>query len=376
MFKNRFGQFVFNSTTWVVFIVYLCALGGWYVNAITFPIGAIFSVAFAYVWPALLFLSILWWFLHKKVTIFFGILLMLGLPPASATFSIGIPKPFVKQKNALAIRVMHWNCMDLGIFGIGWPQHMAHREKIKKFFQQYSPDVLCLQDFSELEGRLFYSNLQFISDTLQLPYIHVVYRSYSIYPYGKVKMGSLIASKIPFNGTGEVTYSQPAFPNRILWVKLTWQGKPITVVSTHLQSLNLFSHKEFSKIKLPYYMKSDSAVIMSHNMLHKLSHFQQVHALQVKELRPILDTIKNPIVFAADLNSVPASNVYRSIRGNRLLDGFMGTKTGLGNTFNFLLPNLRIDYLMHDKNLKCLQWHHFTDGFFNHDHLIGDYLHL
>jgi endonuclease/exonuclease/phosphatase family metal-dependent hydrolase len=354
-------------------LAYMLSLLGWFFDASQFSPGAIFSIGFAYLWPTLLLLFSFWLFIDKKVSVALFVLLLIGLQPALVTFSIGIPKKFSHQKAPSSFRIMQWNCMDFPVNGVWSAKHMEDREKVKSFFSRYQPDVICLQDFNEIEGPLFLSNIQFIRDTLGYPYMHTYFRAFLIMPYGKIKMGMLIASRLPFAASGFQTYEAPEFANPILWADILWQGKPLRIVTTHFQSMNLFSHKTFNPHSLPYYFRPDSAIIMSPKIMMKLRHYQGIHAQQAKRLSAFIDTTRVPVMLAADLNTVPANHVYKTVKGNRLSDGFLGSKTGLGNTFNFLLPNLRIDYLLHDKALKNIQWHHFVNGFFDHDHLVGDF---
>lgn len=362
-----------NGVTWVILLAYMGSLAGWFFSAARFFPGAMFSIGFAFLWPAVLFFSVRWYFINKKISIVLLVFLIAGLAPAKATFSVGFPKKFSHHKTPNAIRIMQWNGMNFPINGTWSSKHMEDRESVKSFFSQYQPDVICLQDFTEIEGPQFLSNIQFFRDSLGYPYIHTYYNAFLIMPYGKVKMGIMIASRIPFTATGFQTYTAPDFANPILWADILWQGKPLRVVTTHFQSMNLFSHKTFNPKTLPYYFKPDSAIIMSPNVGMKLRHFQAIHAAQSTQLAAFIDSTRVPVILAADLNTVPANHVYKLVKGSKLRDGFWGSKTLLGNTYNYLLPNLRIDYLFHDKSLKAMQWHHFNNGFFDHDHMIGDY---
>jgi endonuclease/exonuclease/phosphatase family metal-dependent hydrolase len=372
--KSKKGYRFLKAITVLVTIAYALSLAGWFLDAIQFFPGAIFSIAFAYLWSAI-FLLCFYWFIKKRwIGITLMALLLIGFPPAKATFSIGWQKDFSVIKPQQTLRVMQWNSNDLPISGLWSDQLKENRKIVKSFLMQYKPDVICIQDFNEIEGSQFLSNIQFFRDSLGFPYIFPYYRAYSIYPYGKVKMGILIASRIPFTQTGYAAYNAPEFANPILWADILWQDKPLRIVTTHFQSMNLFSHRHFNADRLPYYFQCDSALIMSPNVLRKLMHYQKIHVQQAQRLAAFMDTASLPVILAADLNTVPANHAVKKIKGNRLSDGFLGSKTGLGNTFNFLLPNLRIDYLLHDKSLKAVQWKHFEDGFFDHDHLIGDFL--
>mgnify|MGYP003949570147 CR=1 FL=1 len=63
----------------------------------------------------------------------------------------------------------------------------------------------------------------------------------------------------------------------------------------------------------------------------------------------------HPVVFCGDVDDVPNSYVYFKIKGN-LQDAFLKKGLGLGRTFQFFSPTLRIDYIMADKRLKVEQF--------------------
>jgi endonuclease/exonuclease/phosphatase family metal-dependent hydrolase len=348
------------------------AVAGWYFSPLLWwPLG-VCSIAFAYVWPALLLL-LFWWF--KKNSWVTGVLLLLliaGWQPAAATYSLGMNRDFEITKKPSALRVMQWNCMDFAVNYKGHPVQQENRRKISSFIQQYSPDILCIQDFSEIIGKHHYSNFSFLRDSLG--YKHLLFAEHSnlIEKYGKVYSGTLIASKLPFVQTGAIPFEGRNLPESITWADILFQGENIRIVSTHFRSMHIFSHKDFNRNSLPYYHLEDSAIILSSNILKKIKFFQHEHAVQAQQLRNFLDTSGAPVILGADMNTVPASYIYKKVKGS-LNDGFTGSRTGLGATYNYLLPNLRIDYLLNDGRLAALQWKHFNEGFFDHDHLMADY---
>jgi endonuclease/exonuclease/phosphatase family metal-dependent hydrolase len=136
--------------------------------------------------------------------------------------------------------------------------------------------------------------------------------------------------------------------------------------------MNLFAYKSYENKAVPYYLVQDSSIVKSKNIISKIKYYQAEHTIQAKQLRAFLDTCSFPVILCSDLNTVPANHIYQKVRGN-LKDGFIGSKTGMGNTYNFLLPNLRIDYLLHHPALEARQWKHFANGFFDHDHLMADF---
>lgn len=352
---------------------YLPAIAGWYFSPVYWwPLG-LASIGFAYMWIGLLVLAGWWFKRHYRLMPAVCIALMMaGIEPAQATFSIGWDKDYVVKKDQEALRVMQWNCMELPGNHIGWKKFKDERKAIETFILQYQPDILCMEDFAEHIGPKLESNYAFLKDSLGYPYKVFAVSASMMQKFGKIIVGTAIYSKHPFIRSGMLPFTNRQYPEYIVWADVMLKGKQVRMVTTHFRSMNLFSYKTYQNRKLPYYLQPDSSIIMSENIFSKIKFYQYEHALQAKQLKDFMDTCSVPVVLCTDLNTVPASATYRIARGN-LTDGFTGSKTGLGNTYNYLLPNLRIDYLLHHPALEAKQWKHFTNGFFDHDHLMADY---
>jgi endonuclease/exonuclease/phosphatase family metal-dependent hydrolase len=283
-----------------------------------------------------------------------------------------LSKDYAEEKQPGALRVMQWNCKELPGNHIGWKKNKDERKAIETFVLKYRPDVICMEDFAEHIGKKLESNYAFLIDTLGYPYKIFAESSNMNHVFGQTIVGTAIFSKQPFLRSGSLPYTNRPFPEYIVWADVLMDGEPVRLVTTHFRSMNLVSNKSFQEGKFPYYLRHDSTILRNSNPFAKVRFYQAEHAQQAIQLRAFLDTCSVPVILCADMNTVPAGFTYRMAKGN-LVDGFTGSKTGMGNTYNFLLPNLRIDYLLHHPAIEARQWKHFTNGFFDHDHLMGDF---
>ena len=78
------------------------------------------------------------------------------------------------------------------------------------------------------------------------------------------------------------------------------------------------------------------------------------------------------MIFCGDVDDVPNSYAYFTIKGN-LDDAFIRRGRGLGRTFRFISPTLRIDYIFADKQLKTKQYTKLDVPFSDHYPLIADF---
>lgn len=352
--------------------LYILSLLGWYVSPAYWPLPSLFSPGFVWAW-FFLWVLLAWWVKKQKlVALVYIVLILAGLPPMLSSFSLGISRRFPVKKEAIALRVMQWNCMGLPGTDKFFPRSHPTRKAIANFINRYQPDIICLEDFADIRHHLINSNRDFLRDTLGYHWENLAPSATELRKYGFITYSTAIYSKRPLLNAGLVYYSGSPFPEAIVWVDVALEGKPVRVVATHFASMHFSSQTLFRHQRMPYMLKPDSAIIMNRNILAKMQYFQGRHVQQAQLLRRFLDTCAIPVVLAGDLNTVPANYLYRQVKGN-LQDGFMGSTTGMGNTYNYLAPNLRIDYLFNDKRLKPSAFHHFEDGFVDHDHLLADY---
>ncbi len=373
IFSHKNSIKLANLISLLVITGYFTGLLAWYVSPTYFWPFGLASIGFVYMWFALP-LFIIFWLRKNQPTKGYGFLflMLLGWQPISASVSVGVSATFAIAKDSTHIRIMQWNCEELQGSNKYMESGKASRQRAVDFINTYKPDVICVQDFAEIVGKYTLSNFNLFSDSLNYPYRNFYMHSHNLMLYGFVHQGIGIFSKLPFLQQGWVAYEDRDFPESIVWVDILLQGKPVRIVSTHFRSINLMSHKEFNPAEFPRFQLPDSAIIMHQNPLIKLQFYQKEHARQAILLRHFLDTCRVPTILCADLNTVPASNTYKKVRGDHQ-DGFLASTTGLGATYNYLAPNLRIDYIFNHPLLRKSQWKHFQDGFFNHDHLMGDY---
>ena len=366
----RRGYFL-SIISFIILIGYLLALSGYYFSPAQWAAGGVFNPGFVYAWVVMSGCMIAWFFRNKIWAFFFLVLLAAGVPPLSVSFSVGTATGFQREKSDATIRIMQWNCEDIGGNLSWYTEKNIGRKRAADFIREYNPDVICMQDYSDFRGNIYKSNESFFRDTLGYPHNVFALHVSQVKPYGVIKSGLKIVSKYPIEAHGVYYYKNISVPEAILWADIMVNQTRLRVVTTHFRSYYLSGNRIFSD-QLPNYMHQDSSIVMENNVIEKLVYFQKQHTQQAAQLRAFLDTCSVPVILCADLNTVPSSHLYQLVRGN-MEDGYMGNETGLGATYNYLLPNIRIDYIFHHPLISLFQWKHFKDGFFDHDHLLGDY---
>jgi endonuclease/exonuclease/phosphatase (EEP) superfamily protein YafD len=103
------------------------------------------------------------------------------------------------------------------------------------------------------------------------------------------------------------------------------------------------------------FVQDDTAVMFNKNKIHKLRYYDSVHVQQAHIVQTALQKAKYPVVFCADLNAVPSSYVYHTVKDN-LHDAFLQKGFGWGATYPNILPTIRIDVLLHSPLLQTQQY--------------------
>jgi len=79
----------------------------------------------------------------------------------------------------------------------------------------------------------------------------------------------------------------------------------------------------------------------------------------------------HPSILCADLNDIPNSYSYATVRGN-YQDAFLEKGSGIGRTFLGLSPTLRIDYVFADDRFEVRQFVRRKERYSDHFMLVAD----
>jgi endonuclease/exonuclease/phosphatase family metal-dependent hydrolase len=216
-----------------------------------------------------------------------------------------------------------------------------------EYLKKSKADVLCLQEFSNNIGPAFRSNYE---DLSKIGYIYS-YRTDEIKRVingESVVGGTAIFSRIPIIDSGKVLLGDPSFPEHIAFVDVILQNKHLRIFTTHFKSLNLFALNRDPAAMVPFHY--DTHFVYEASPFEKLKVFAQDHAKQSFVVKRELNKSPYPLIYAADMNSVPSSFPYHTVAKD-LQDIFIKKGHGLGTTIDSLPKTLRIDFMLADKRI-------------------------
>jgi endonuclease/exonuclease/phosphatase (EEP) superfamily protein YafD len=119
------------------------------------------------------------------------------------------------------------------------------------------------------------------------------------------------------------------------------------------------------------YLEGDSTKTKAREIYSKIKRFGEYHSREAEVIKRFVNASPCPVIFCADLNSVPSSHVYSHIKAG-LHDAFLENGLGTGGTYNRIFPKLRIDVLLHSGELEALQLKRPAIGLSDHYPLIAD----
>lgn len=336
-----------------VVIFFLAACLSPFLNPSTWwPFGFL-GLAFPYLLIVLLVFLMGWLLARSRWSWPAIIALLLGWKSILSIFAFHPLNPFDKaKKEAGTFRIMTWNTKSLlpTVEKLTKTIRIDHREKIFSVIRDYDPDIIAFQEFSTMETIKWFNNITYLGN--------MGYRYY-FFP------GDFVRSKVHYSGTAIFSKYPVIDSSRIympqgredqveslLSADIVFHSDTIRVFTGHLQSYRFMSadYSNFSKIR----SNPDERIDASKSIIRKMRSAFQKRAVQTDIIRTQLDGSKYPEIFCGDLNDVPNSYAYFSVKGDKR-DAFIAKGFGFGQTFyNFSshfmqrIPTLRIDYIFTD----------------------------
>ncbi|MBO9595605.1 MAG: endonuclease/exonuclease/phosphatase family protein [Niabella sp.] len=349
----------------LVVLFFLLACLAAYISPMDWPVLYLFSLGFPFL--LLLVLAFLgWWlFVKKQWALISAAALILGGGAITNFFAFNLKKPFQQEKKADHIRIVTWNVARFVEMVINNNKGSQTRYKMLQQIKSTNADILCFQEFSSSINPDWYNNIVAVSKGLGYPYF---YYSHD-WDGDRLFNGNVIFSRFPIIDTGIIRYPRPTLPEALLFVDIKKGTQLFRVYTTHLQS-NQFRKEDISKIEA---LKKARGNIISNAfyIFTKLRTAIQHRSIQADMMPEILKNSPNPTIFCGDLNDVPNSYTYHTVKGN-MHDAFLKKGLGIGRTYNSLSPTLRIDYIFTDDRFRIDQIKRVTTNYSDHYMMVCD----
>lgn len=358
--------FIYANIIVAAFFLLAC-FGTPYLNPTQWWYISLLSLAFPFLLLFMILFLLFWLFVKIRFAVFSAIILVIGFRSISVFFAFHISHSFHSEKDPQAIRIVTWNVARFIELRKNNNQGSQTRLKMMEQLREQNADILCLQEFqTSVNNPEYYNNIEYIRKQLNYPYFYFYYNDDGSMTY----YSSIIFSRYPIIDSGLVQYPLPTLPDVLLHADIRVNEDTIRVFTTHLQSLQ-FKKSDYEKISSIERIEKDSLFIKTKTIGSKLKRGIVYRSIQARIVRDELKKGSHPTLLCGDMNDIPNSYTYATVRGN-MQDAFLKKSWGVGRTFTGLSPTLRIDYIFADKNFRILQFDRLAKSLSDHYMLVAD----
>lgn len=279
----------------------------------------------------------LFWLIQFKKYIFVsGLVLLLGITFINKFYNLQATELPKSDKD---FTIMSYNVRLFNKFN--WYQKANIPAQIAQFVADKNPDILCIQEYSDLEKTKF-------SD----------YKYQQIFKEGEnIIVGNAIFSKYKIIDKGVINF--PNSTNNAVYADIIKEKDTLRVYSMHLQSIKISTDIEDEKIQKINESKTKY-------IFRKISDAFTKQQEQALLLKAHYSDCKFKKIICGDMNNSAFSFVYRTIKGS-MQDTFEASGAGFGKTYNFKYYPARIDYIFADKTIQVKSFETLNE-FYNSDH--------
>lgn len=300
-----------------------------------FPV--LIAIQFAFV---LFFLTV-----RSKAIVLPVVLILIGWTSLTHTFQVNVNKRS-QVPDSGSIHVMTYN---VRLFDIPhyWSGPQDQSEGVISYVTDLKPDILCFQEFAVQEPGKF--SIGFVKSRLSfLPYSAVEYN----FTNKSRKHGLAIFSRYPIIMTGHEHFADTR--NLMLYCDLLIGTDTVRVYNNHLESIH------FDRDELQWIDTTTNATRITRDkvteIIDRMKGAYIKRAAQADQVRKSIDLSPYEVIVCGDFNDTPVSYTSHQI-GKNLYDSFRSGGRWLGITFPNVKAPLRIDYILHSRNMASGDYH-------------------
>ena len=311
---------------------------------------ALAGLGFPLLFLGLILFIILWAILKSKWFWISVIALAMGSQQIATAFALNKKKKFSFDKQPNTLRVMQWNVTSWDEQNKKEKESESFRPLMMDIVNAQNADVLCFEEFFESKDtNYFTSNISTIKN-MGYPYHFFVP---SVNYKNDYDQGIAIFSKLPIIDTASFSFKRNNHGEHLIYADIKVNDHVFRIFSTHLQSVHFNESEYLSLSRLK--RARDPGFDETKTLISKLKKGYEFRYQQAKLVKQKIAESPYPAIICGDFNDVPNSSTYFNVRGN-LQDAFLEKGFGIGRTFRFISPTLRIDYILADKKFKVNQF--------------------
>jgi len=317
-----------------------------YISPDKFWIPAFFGLAFPFIVIANIIFIIVWFFIQPKKMVLSLFTILIGF---------GFVNRYIQFKGKTigsdGVKVVSYNVKNF--FGQNKSNQKENADKILEFLDTKDADIICLQEI-RLRKKNIFNVPRAIQDLKKIK--HYQYASSS------TTFGLITFTSYPIINMGEIRYKKSK--NLAIYTDVIIDLDTVRIFNVHLQSYRI-NPGDYNIIDSPG-LAEEKDIKEIRALGGKLKTGFQGRAVQVREIKEIIDETPYPVIICGDFNDTPVSYSYQQLRGD-FADAFVESGKGLGRTYIGKLPSYRIDNIIHSDVFQSYNFK--VDNFRVSDHL-------
>lgn len=364
---KRITKIIFISLNALVAVLYLLSCLAPVSDPVKYWPIALLGFAFPFLLITQIALVFFWLIFRPRWLLLSLLTLPFGYQSLNQLFAFHIENRFDFAKKPGDIRVVHWNVARFVEWRRNNNKGSQTRLKMMDQLKEQNADILCLQEFFTSTDPVYYNNLDYIRKELNYPYYYYSRDNDGYLQY----MGQIILSRIPLIDSGLVRFKEPSQPESLIYADFLLDKDTFRIYTTHLQSLK-FKKEDYEHIE--EITSPDAKVVKnSRSIFSKVRTALSLRKLQTGQVVEAIDQSPHPYLLTGDFNDIPNSYCYTTITRNRLQDVFLEQGMGIGRTYSYIAPTLRIDYMLGTPGINFTQFNRVMRNYSDHYMLVTDF---
>ena len=342
-------------TNGVVSVLLLVSILASYISPALAWAVALFGIAYPYILLVNILFVIYWLLVQDKAFLLSLCIILVGYPQLSNQVRLNfIRKEALHPERSFKLLSFNTRLFDL----YQWTNRSDTRHRIFRLLKKEDPNILCIQEFYTSSTRTGLNNLDSLRQLLKAPFTHSVYTDTR---NGTDHWGIATFSKYPMVRKGKIFFNE-ATNNLCIYSDIKINQDTIRVYNVHFQS-NRFRKEDYEFLGKPN--EHNGKWIASQNILNRLKTGSIKRSRQVDLVADHIEKSPYPVIICGDFNDPPSSYTYNRIN-SQLKDAFVESGFGLGNTYNGIIPLLRIDYILHSPRLSSAGFRVIEENYSDH----------
>ena len=328
--KRSFFERLMRFLNMLAILVLIGSYAGGMISPETFWPLAFFAMAYPIVLVCILAFSV-YWLLKRGWFLFLNVALLL-IKPDHVLGTVGV---FGNSEiDTSGISVMSYNVRLFDKFN--WSSNTNSKDKIIKFITEQNPDIVCIQEFYDVDGKV-------LSHIAANRAINIHLRNYYAQRNNKNDFGIATISRYPMIHKGKIVLENSRSALAI-FTDLKIGDDTIRVYNFHLQSIHL-GNEGYEVLDDLIHDQEMDELSDSKLLAGRLKSGFVKRSIQAEEIARHIAESPYRVMVCGDFNDVPTSYTYQTI-AKRLEDSFTESGKGFGATY-VRVPFFRIDNILH-----------------------------